>query len=142
METARPGGEDLAGYELLLRAGFSAAHQLRLGDGRLEPLHGHNWRVEVFLTGSGLDESGLLADFTVLQPRLQQITGELHDTFLNEHPAFASDNPSTELIAKYIHDGFAGHIPPPVRLVKVRVWETDDCAAAYVPGEVGTDPET
>lgn len=130
----------MPGYELLLRAGFSAAHQLRLADGRVEPLHGHNWRVEVFLTGSRLDESGLLADFTVLQPHLQRITGELHDTFLNEHPAFASDNPSTELVAKYIHDTLASHIKAPIRIAKVRVWETDDCAAAYVPAMTGADP--
>ncbi len=131
----------MAGYELLLRAGFSAAHQLRLGDGRVEPLHGHNWRVEVFLTGSRLDEIGILADFTVLQPHLQRITGELHDTFLNEHPAFASDNPSTELIARYIHDALAGHIEAPIHIAKVRVWETDDCAAAYLPDKAGADPE-
>lgn len=131
----------MSGYELLLRAGFSAAHQLRLGDGRLEPLHGHNWRVEVFLVGSRLDENGILADFTVLQPHLQRITGELHDTFLNDHPAFASDNPSTELIARYIHDAFAGHVVAPIRIAKVRVWETDDCAAAYTPGETQADPE-
>ncbi len=131
----------MAGYELLLRAGFSAAHQLRLGDGRVEPLHGHNWRVEVFLTGSRLDEIGILADFTVLQPHLQRITGELHDTFLNEHPAFASDNPSTELIARYIHDALAGHIDAPIQIAKVRVWETDVFSAAYVPGKTVAEPE-
>ena len=49
--------------ELVLKAAFSAAHRLRMYDGSLEPLHGHNWQVEVFLVGSTLDAIGVVADF-------------------------------------------------------------------------------
>ncbi len=126
-------GTDLAHYEIILRDSFSAAHQLRLPDGTLEPMHGHNWQVEVLIEGPELDRMGVLADFTVLQPRLNSITGEMHNTLLNDHPAFASQNPSTELIARHIHDSFAGQLPPEVRITGVRVWETADCAAAYMP---------
>lgn len=121
-------------YEIVLEAEFSAAHRLKLHDGRWEPLHGHNWRAEVFLEGPALDSAGLLADFTVLQEELRRITGELHDTNLNEHPAFARTNPSTELVARHIHDRFAPGMPSGVKVTKVRVWETRQCAAAYRPG--------
>lgn len=120
-------------YELVLLGEFSAAHQLRLSGGKLEPLHGHNWQVEVHLEGDHLDQIDVLADFTVLQPHLKSITAELHDTFLNDHPAFQSDNPSTERVAKLIHDQFQPSVPDGVRIRRVRVWETRECAAAYVP---------
>jgi 6-pyruvoyltetrahydropterin/6-carboxytetrahydropterin synthase len=121
-------------YELLLLGEFSAAHRLRMHDGNYESLHGHNWRVEVYIEGDKLDSAGLLADFTVLQPRLSEITRQLHDTYLNELPAFAKVNPSTEAVARHIHDRFAEGLPTSIRVAKVRVWETSGCAAAYVPG--------
>lgn len=120
-------------YQITLRAEFSAAHQLRLPDGSMEPLHGHNWPVEVTIEGENLDEMGVLADFTVLQPALRAITGELHDSFLNEHPALQSENPSTERVARFIHDRFSPTLPTGVKVISVRVWETRDCAAAYLP---------
>lgn len=122
----------MARYELLLESEFSAAHRLRLHDGEFEPLHGHNWRVEVFMESPKLDSVGLVADFVVLQENLSRLTRELHNTTLNDHPAFNSANPSTELIAKFLHDRIAPTLPGGVRLTKVRVWETRQCAAAYV----------
>ena len=119
-------------YEILITDEFSAAHRLRMHDGTFEPLHGHNWRVEVTILGPELDSAGLLADFTELRPALQKVTGELHDSCLNDHSAFAEVNPSTELVARYIHDRLMPQIPPGARLAKVRVWETSNCAAAYI----------
>lgn len=123
----------MEGYEILLVAGFSAAHRLRLADGSFEPLHGHNWRVEVELAGPRLDPEGMLADFTVLQPLLQGVTGRMHNTCLNDLAAFAKCNPSTELVARHIHDELKPALAGEVRITRVRVWETEECAAAYVP---------
>lgn len=124
---------DAGTYEILLLAEFSAAHRLRMHDGALEPLHGHNWRVEVYLRGPRLDSAGLLADFTQLQPRLRAVTDAMHDTYLNDLPPFAGRNPSTENVARHIHDSLAAHLPPSVRISLVRVWETSTCAAAFLP---------
>jgi len=41
---------------------FSAAHFTLFAGGGAELLHGHNYRVEVELGGTGLDEEGLLVD--------------------------------------------------------------------------------
>jgi len=127
----------MARYELLLRGGFSAAHRLKLHDGTYEPLHGHNWAVEVFIEGDELDAAGMLADFTALQPALSAVLGELHDTYLNELPMFEACNASTEHVARYICHAFAERASPGVRIAKVRVWETPECAAAYVPASEG-----
>ncbi len=120
-------------YQLTIRSEFSAAHQLRLLDGSLEPLHGHNWPVEVIVEGEKLDGMGVLADFTVLEPKLRAITDQLHDTFLNDNAALQADNPSTERVARHIADSFAAALPAGVRIVSVRVWETRACAATYLP---------
>jgi 6-pyruvoyltetrahydropterin/6-carboxytetrahydropterin synthase len=125
----------LAAYQLLLRGTFSAAHRLRMYDGRLEPLHGHNWRVEVWLQGSKLDEIGVVCDFTLLQRNLTDTLAELHDTCLNDLPAFSDRNPSTEHVARQIHDRLAPLLPTTVRIAKVQVWETENCAAAFIPGD-------
>ena len=43
-------------YELKIITEFSAAHNLRNFRGKCEALHGHNWKVEVVLSGKNLDE--------------------------------------------------------------------------------------
>jgi 6-pyruvoyltetrahydropterin/6-carboxytetrahydropterin synthase len=125
----------MGSFELIIQSEFSAAHRLRLPDGTYEPLHGHNWQVEAHLAGTELDASGMLADFTIVQPALAAVTAELHNTCLNELPAFRAESPSTERVARYIHDRLAPQMPKLVTIRLVRVWETSQCAAAYLPGD-------
>lgn len=118
-------------YELMLEADFSAAHRLRMYDGRFEPLHGHNWHVEAHYEGRRLDRIGVVADFTELQARLRAVLAPLHDRCLNDLPIFARRNPSAENVARHIFDSLAKFAPRGVRLTRVRVWEAPGCAAAY-----------
>jgi 6-pyruvoyltetrahydropterin/6-carboxytetrahydropterin synthase len=46
---------------------FSAAHFTLFPDGQAELLHGHNYQVELELTGEGLDGYGLLCDFVAVK---------------------------------------------------------------------------
>lgn len=121
----------MAQYELTLEAEFSAAHRLKMYDGQFEPLHGHNWRVEAYYEGDQLDSIGVAADFTVLRALLHEVIATLHDRYLNELPAFATVNPSTENVARHIFDALAARPVEGVQLAKVRVWETSGCAASY-----------
>ena len=50
-------------YELKVTTHFAAAHQLKLVALKCENLHGHNWKVEVYLTGKNLNDAGVLMDF-------------------------------------------------------------------------------
>lgn len=120
-------------YELTLRGEFSAAHQIRLYDGSIEPLHGHNWRVEVDLAAAELDSIEVVADFVILERRLNDVLAGYHNCSLNDHPDFAAVNPTTEQVARVIAARFAEGLPAPVRLKRVRVWETSHCAASYLP---------
>lgn len=93
-------------FEVSVSGWFAAAHQLRLPDGSLEPLHGHNWHVTVTFAGPRLDECGLLLDFVALRRRLEAVLGQLHDRNLNELAAFAGRNPSAEQVAVWIAGQF------------------------------------
>lgn len=121
----------MGAYELTLEAEFAAAHRLRLYDGEYEPLHGHNWRVEVYYRGDRLDSIGVVADFTVLQAQLREVVAPLHDRYLNELPAFAETNPSAENVARHIFDALNNSPVAGARLASVRVWEAAGCAASY-----------
>lgn len=125
----------MAGYELRVRADFHASHRIRLHDGEMEPLHEHTWRVDAFVEGEHLGEHGMLMDFTDLKRRLTAITGGLNQSCLNEHAAFAAACPTTERLARFFHDTLARGLPDGIRISKVRVFETPDCAAAYISDE-------
>ena len=48
-------------FELTVITRFAAAHQLKMVAQKCENLHGHNWKVEVRVTGEKLDQGGILA---------------------------------------------------------------------------------
>ncbi len=126
-------------FEITVREEFAAAHRLRLADGSWEPLHGHNWRVQVELAGPRLDAIGVLADFTDIRGMLRDAAGRLHDSCLNDLGEFQDRNPSAENVAVYFYNALRNRIPDGVRLRRVRVWETDACAAAVVADSETTD---
>lgn len=120
-------------YEVTVSGWFAAAHQLRLLDGSLEPLHGHNWQIRATFSGPRLDPMGVLIDFTRLRPRLDAILHEMHDRHLNELPAFAARNPSAENVAVHIAEQLARDEWPGATLACVEVEEAPHCIARYRP---------
>ena len=53
-------------YEVMIEEEFSAAHALRGYRGKCENMHGHNWKVEVYVRGEQLDEVGMEWDVAVV----------------------------------------------------------------------------
>ena len=118
-------------FDITATRTFSAAHQLRLYDGSLEPLHGHNWVVRVTVSADKLDAIGLVMDFHELERLLDAIVTPMHNTHLNDLPPFKTLNPSTENVA--LHVGRSLSLPAGVKLRAVEVWETDQNSAVYRP---------
>jgi 6-pyruvoyltetrahydropterin/6-carboxytetrahydropterin synthase len=119
-------------YELKVVSRFAAAHQLKMVAEKCENLHGHNWRVEVYVAGQELNSAGVLMDFGEIKAHLRKIIDSLDHKFLNELPYFDNGNPSSENIARYIAQTLNVHINAPgVRVSRVGVWESDDCRAMY-----------
>jgi 6-pyruvoyltetrahydropterin/6-carboxytetrahydropterin synthase len=120
-------------FEVTVDDWFAAAHQLRLLDGSLEPLHGHNWRVRVTCRGERLDGMGVLLDFTRLRPALREILQAMHDRNLNDLPAFGARNPSAEHVAMHIAERIAAIPELSSLLWCIEVEEAPGCTARYYP---------
>lgn len=118
-------------FEISTTRHFSAAHQLRLYDGALEPLHGHNWVVRVTAGGEKLDAIGVVMDFHELTRRVDEIVMPMHNRNLNDLSLFAETNPSAENVALAMARGLS--LPAGVRLLAVEVWETPENRAVYRP---------
>ena len=119
-------------YELKIVTQFAAAHRLEKFYGKCEALHGHNWKVEVFLAGEQLDEAGLLVDFGVIKARTNALLEEIDHKYLNELEAFREQNPSSENLARYLFERLSTDlIRDGVRVSRVNVWESDTSCAAY-----------
>lgn len=121
-------------YELIVRVEFSASHALRHYQGKCEALHGHNFGVEVAVRGRDLaPRTGLLLDFGILKDHTRQVLAELDHTHLNDLPAFREANPSSEHLARHIHDRLKERLAAyPVRLWRVTVSETSAQSASYM----------
>src|SRR3954470_4489355 len=101
-------------FETTTTRGFSGSHQLRLLDGVMEPLHGHNWKVKVTVSSAKLDGMGVVMDFHELERLLGEVIGPMHNRNLNDLAAFESMNPSAENVALVIAQKLA--LPKTVKL--------------------------
>ncbi len=119
-------------YEVKIVTQFAAAHRLENFNGKCESLHGHNWKVEVFLGGKDLNGAGLLMDFGVVKARTKEVLEEIDHKYLNELAAFQDRNPSSENLACYLY-GRLGAIfnGDRVKVCRVNVWESDTSCASY-----------
>jgi 6-pyruvoyltetrahydropterin/6-carboxytetrahydropterin synthase len=118
-------------FEVKVIDKFSAAHRLVGYEGNCERIHGHNYKVEVCVSSSELNSMGLVIDFRLVRRLLGGILKDMDHQYLNDLDAFMDQNPSAENIARYIYNRLTKDIPPPVKLLAVRVWENDDCCATY-----------
>lgn len=123
-------------YELVINARFSAAHNLRNYGGKCERLHGHNWRVEVFVRADALGKNGMVLDFRILREETEQVLEALDHQYLNDLPYFQKEEPSSENIARYIYEALEERLPPHhLRPHKVTAWESEGAGASYLGGE-------
>ena len=119
-------------YEVTVKTGFSAAHQLRYYDGKYENLHGHNWIAIVVVAAEDLDEIGLGIDFVQLKKRTNDILKKLDYQNINEVPPFDKQNPSAENIARWVFKELETQINTgSVRVKRVEIKEFEECGAAY-----------
>lgn len=122
-------------YEISAKFSISSAHFLSNYEGKCRSLHGHNWKVTVYLSGDELDGLGMLVDFNVLKKYFKIIEGELDHRSLNELEYFSMKNPTAENISEYIFNRMAalleaGNIDN-AAVSKVSVYETENCEAVY-----------
>ena len=117
----------------MIEMGFSSAHALRGYHGKCENTHGHNYRVEVHVRGTELNDIGLLIDFKDLKAATRRVVEYLDHRNINELPPFDIElNPSAEHLAGFfLHEVGREINNERIQVYKVRVWETDTCSATY-----------
>lgn len=120
-------------YEVIIKACFSAAHNLRKLKGKCEALHGHNYKVEILISSKKLTEEGIVMDFRDLKLALGEILGKLDHKYLNEIPPFDKEEPSCENLARFIANELLQYMPGHVVIKKVTIWESEETAASYLP---------
>lgn len=125
--------------------------------------HGHTRKVEFVLEADELDANEMVCDFkvvrTVIDDYLQTFDhamcvntadpmfATLKEAYGERVIGFENQDPTTEVIAKTIHDTFQNKLneyrekpnpryplQPEIRIVKVRVWETSSSWAEYFSG--------
>ncbi|MBU0464934.1 MAG: 6-carboxytetrahydropterin synthase QueD [Proteobacteria bacterium] len=128
-------------FELKVKTRFAGAHQLTMVGEKCENLHGHNWHIEVCVTGEKLNSAGVLADFGDIKRAVRKVVKEeLDHKFLNELKMFEGVQPTSERIAVYIAHRVQAllglGLGEDVRVSKVMAWESDDACATYFPERI------
>ena len=130
-------------YAIEVRRTFSAAHAIRLYDGTLEPVHGHDWDVAVVVSAERLDAMEVVMDFHQLEQALDALLATVHNRHLNEVAPFADGagdlkiNPTAERVAWWLGEEVGRTLPKDVCLEKVSIGEAPGCTATYRPGRSG-----
>ncbi|MCK4245557.1 MAG: 6-carboxytetrahydropterin synthase QueD, partial [Candidatus Omnitrophica bacterium] len=113
-------------FELMVESTFSAAHRLKTANKKCERLHGHNWKIQLFLSGSKLKRTGILLDFKEIKEKLEEVVKPLDHQYLNEIPSFKKISPTSENIAYYLYQKLTNLFAKnkKIKVAKVTVWES------------------
>ena len=124
---------------------FSAGHHYRRADwdearnraafgGSMTP-HGHNYRLFVTVVGPVDPDTSFLVDLPALDHLLRtEVVERLDQQDLNEAIPEVREGrmlPSTEALARWFWERLSPSIPPPARLLRVRVEESATLMAEY-----------
>ncbi len=122
-------------FELNVVTRFAAAHQLKMVAQKCENLHGHNWKIEVYLKGEKLNRAGVLMDFGEIKKHVAEIMTRLDHKFLNEAGPFNDTYPpSSENIAHFIATELQAALKQPaLKISRVAAWESENSCATYIP---------
>lgn len=118
-------------FEVRRETTWDAAHYLRRYKGECENVHGHHWRVQVYVRANELDEQGMVVDFKDLERELLKVRERLDGTCLNDVEPFTRSEPSAENLALYVMKELGRSFDNGRTWVsKVMVWETEFSVAS------------
>jgi 6-pyruvoyltetrahydropterin/6-carboxytetrahydropterin synthase len=105
-----------------------AAHRLpNVPEGhKCARLHGHSFRIEVFVSGPVGAETGWVMDFADLKEAFQPLFDQLDHRYLNEIEGL--ENPTSENLAIWVWDRLKPALP---QLCRVKIAETCTSGCVY-----------
>ena len=78
--------------------------------GPAQQLHGATFVVDATFRGERLDEDGILVDIGRATEALRDVVAALSYRNLDDHPAFAGVNTTTEVLAQHVADRLAERV--------------------------------
>ncbi|MFD1147961.1 6-pyruvoyl trahydropterin synthase family protein [Saccharothrix hoggarensis] len=95
-------------FSITVRDHVMIAHSFR-GEvfGPAQRLHGATFVVDARFKRDGLDDDNIVVDIGLATERLRSVLADLNYRNLDDEPAFAGVNTSTEFLAKHIADRLA-----------------------------------
>jgi 6-pyruvoyl-tetrahydropterin synthase len=89
------------------------AHSLK-GEtfGPAQRLHGATYEVKVEILAQALDADGIVVDIGLLRTVLREALAPLDYHNLDEVPALAGENTTTEFLCRWIHGAIGGRLGP------------------------------
>ncbi len=98
-------------FSLTVRDHMMIAHSFR-GEifGPAQRLHGATYVVDATFRRAALDADGLVVDIGRATDELRAVLDQLNYRNLDDEPAFAGRNTSTELLARFVADRLAERI--------------------------------
>ncbi len=98
-------------FTITVRDHFMIAHSFR-GEvfGPAQALHGATYVVDATFRRPDLDADGIVVDIGLATQQLGAVLGELNYRNLDDEPAFAGVNTSTEFLAKVVADRLAQRV--------------------------------
>lgn len=120
---------------------FDASHRLLHYKGKCHNLHGHRWKVEIWLRGMVDEQTNILVDYNEIKKVVHRYD---HQIILNEsdpmvsrieefHPVITTPgDPTSELLAELIRDSMEAEYAHSGQIILVdiiRVWESPNCFA-------------
>lgn len=127
-------------FAITVRDRMMIAHSFR-GEifGPAQRLHGATYVVDATFRRAELDDDGLVVDIGLATKNLNEVLAELNYRNLDDEPAFAGVNTSTEYLAKHVadrlvervHSGALGPGAPGLTGIAVTLRESDVAWASY-----------
>ncbi|NLX49922.1 MAG: 6-carboxytetrahydropterin synthase [Methanospirillum sp.] len=120
---------------------FDASHRLLHYEGRCHNLHGHRWKVEVWIEGTPDPTSCIVLDYARIKEIVQRFD---HQIVLNAadpmvaaieafHPVVTTPGePTSECLARLIADDLDAECRragTAARVTRIRVWESPNACA-------------
>ena len=119
-------------YQLKILCEFAAAHTLNGYPGACSRMHGHNWKVEVEVQASKLDDIGMAIDFKTIRDAAREIADKLDHCYLNDLAPFKEINPTAENISAYFYRQLQTRLDSQdVQVEAVTLWETDRACVRF-----------
>lgn len=114
--------------ELFKEFMFEAAHRLpHVPEGhKCGRLHGHSFRVAVYIEGEVNPHTGWIRDFSEIKATFKPLYEQLDHNYLNDIPGL--ENPTSEVLAKWIWQQLKPLLP---ELSRIRIHETCTSGCEY-----------